>query len=203
MAKDRTFMFYMQAKYVQRYESDPKTFDLDTWDMYYTASILQDYFDQCCRHKNNTDFAHVDFHWSPYFGAADVQPHELLVYFRPARLNRILQDPAILEGNASGASGLTARGMISEIYLDECIGDLKRARLLANITFHEFLHNKLDADPNNIAVYKGQQIEVHRNGGGGLASDNIDNNTQLTPRNIELMAFALARVVRQDTSRIS
>lgn len=86
-----------------------------------------------------------------------------------------------------GATWHSAQGMISEIYIHRNRTTPER---LANLAFHELMHNKLDAGP------RPRVRDIHERGGAGLAL--VDAAAQrITPRNIELMRAALGTAVRQ------
>lgn len=66
------------------------------------------------------------------------------------------------------------------------------ARRLANIAFHEIMHNKLDVGHRAIN-------DLHRQGGLGLAQKPTGEWSQLTDRNVQLMSANMFRKVRQYT----
>ena len=65
--------------------------------------------------------------------------------------------------------------MISEIYFDATRGDAQRSTLVANLIFHEWLHNRLDAGLHVI-----QDVHNTQNGilttGGAISSRMAPNN---------------------------
>lgn len=84
--------------------------------------------------------------------------HELVVYFLPTRsqsiIGRVGGQLSTIDGNTSGATYFASAGMISEVWLDPRdpaqAGRARPnlpARQLANLAFHELMHNKVDAHP--------------------------------------------------------
>jgi hypothetical protein len=158
----------------------------------------------------------------------DIQQNELLVYVvrdrssslvlrelrddirnrRPDTAN--LEDVSARIGTAMGATLHLNCGILSEVYYQEGVWDNRPylARALAYISFHEFMHNKLDADKARAS----RVVEdIHRQGGDGLAMENFnaaflrrqrDDEAVLTRRNIQLMARALATARGQCASYV-
>ena len=89
--------------------------------------------------------------------------------------------------NAGGLTATTSRATVCEVYVE---GNMP-ARRLANIAFHEIMHNKLDVGGTWPADLHG------RKGGGGLAAKPTDEWSRLTDVNIRLMSAHLSRNVRQ------
>lgn len=166
---------------------------VDGWTLYYAASWLQHWFNRCCR---GTPFQQSDFRW--LFSASVVEDHELVVYILPSQFNSIIRrkSPSFpLE--AGGATFRSSGGMISEVYMDHVEGDSHVTKLLAALIFHEFMHNKLDANPNNATIG-----DVHTQGGGGLAVGNISSKLDLTFRNEQLMRQVLSKKEKQYTGSV-
>jgi len=76
------------------------------------------------------------------------------------------------------------------------LSDPNYTQLLANIAFHELMHNKLDALPKGAG---GVLDDIHTQGGHGLALPVGRADTPLTADNIKWMAPNLARPVPQYT----
>ena len=143
--------------------------------------ILQGYFEKVVR-------AHDAIRGKPKFGSAlvqwlaftpVVQPHELLVYLLPlgskmveAKSIGVGSPPQGHDGFTALYAGGTSAG--SEVY-DRFSND---AALIANLMFHEFMHNKLNLGN-----------EMHTK--NGLAAATVTAGTQLTVENINDMAAAL------------
>ncbi len=135
----------------------------------------------------------VDYQPTVEFSDATPGPKELVVYFLETRessiIKRLTHQTA---GTAAGATIPVATGMISEVYIAN-ISVVPGA--IANLAFHELMHNKLDAQTNpRDRVVR----DIHTQGGGGLATgDPINERTPLTPRNIELMRRGFDREIPQ------
>lgn len=160
--------------------------------MYGVGVYLTEYFNQICQHKNSK-FASADYSWSG--GAAQVQDHELVVYFLTSKADSIIQS----NGGApkhwgSGGTYPATSGIITEVYLDMMEGDRDYTRLVANIAFHELLHNKLDtAKPVSTG-------DIHALGGSGLSSPTVSSGMRPSTTEIGLMAAALSKKGKQFTS---
>jgi hypothetical protein len=119
--------------------------------------------------------------------AAQLMPHDVVVYFvlDPSQSVARKLGVAVPEGpNAAGLTVTTARGVVSEVYVE---GSMP-ARRIANIAFHEIMHIKLDVG----GVWHG---DLHKS--GGLAMKPTAEWTKLTDGNVRLMAPHLFRNVRQ------
>lgn len=124
--------------------------------------------------------------------AGHLLPHDVVIYFLldPSQsIARRLGVAAPQAINAGGFTATTAKGTVCEVYVE---GNMP-ARRLANIAFHETMHNKLD-------VGGGWRGDIHR--GDGLAVKPTDEWSRLTDGNIRLMAGSLFRNVRQYTGSI-
>jgi len=136
-------------------------------------------------------------------------PGELLVYILASSRNSIInrQSTQQIDPDAAGNTIPVNGRVISEIYLGErphhpgnsTLGDNHYTQLIANVAFHELMHNKLDALP---VGQGGVMADLHASGGGGLARGGqgarpIEANTQLSPTNISFMAQNLGRAVPQ------
>jgi len=161
--------------------------------MFSIGMRLKSLFDQVCQHKNST-FAAADYSWE----LGNVADTDVVVYCFSTKDRGILWrgNSNVIHQSANGGTGLYNGLMVSEIYLAEFSGATAYATRAANLIFHEIMHNKLDAP----AV---KTIDnLHKKGGGGLAEESVSPGSQLTPRNIELMAGALAKKVPQYTAEM-
>ena len=151
------------------------------------ARTLQGYFD-----KVVTAHDALGLRGAPKYGNSAVQwlagsptvaPHELLIYFMPFGTTIATNGKLEMGKPPAGHDGLTnpnlRGGTASEVY-----AHFADTTLLANLMFHEAMHNKLAL--GNLAL--------HTHGGlangvpGGMA---IEAATPLTPSNIQEMARAL------------
>jgi hypothetical protein len=162
--------------------------------MYAIGTKLQTMLNQICKHPSSA-FAASDYSWEPGI----VAETDVVVYCCGTKeKGSIIKDKAgtPIHDSASGGTYLHTDGMISEVYLRQMDGALGFADVVANIIFHEIMHNKLDA-PSSKTV-----TNIHSKGGGGLANMDITRGSALTPRNIELMAGALSKKVKQYTAEM-
>ncbi len=121
-------------------------------------------------------------------GPVVVAPTELLVYLLPfgstlasnGRLERGSPPP-----NHDGLTNPLAGATASEVYLH-----FSDTTVLANLIFHEAMHNKLGL--GNTALHAK----------GGMAGSPVSPSTQLTPTNIQDMATALEKPRPQWTAGI-
>ena len=184
MAKSGTFKLWLvnHASFNQYYWGEGSMFAVGTY--------LKDYFDQVCKHASSA-FANSDYFWTDSTGGRAA--HDLVLHFfsssrRGLITGRYNQVP-VHQGH-SGGTWKSPSGMISEVYLEMMEGDRDYCRLVANIAFHELMHNKLDADPQNLTV-----SDIHSL--GGLAGVTVARGTQLSANNIAKMASALSKKVTQ------
>lgn len=123
--------------------------------------------------------------------AANLQPHDVVVYFVPDPSSSVTSRAGTGGPRGSNLGGFTTtspRGVVCEVYVD---GNLP-ARRLANIAFHEIMHNKLDVGTRTLS-------DLHRQGGGGLARPPTEQWTSLTRENVAIMARHLFLRVPQYT----
>ncbi|MBS1792975.1 MAG: hypothetical protein JSS81_03930 [Acidobacteria bacterium] len=135
-----------------------------------------------------------------YPSAGVVQNHELLVYIVPGP-TKMEGSVVALKGGGPGSlthGGRTligrADGVICEVYWASLGQDLSTdvtALDLCGRIFHEFMHCKIDIDP---------QKDLHRDGGGAIAGPNPLRSTKPNDTNIALMAARLAKEVPQFTA---
>ena len=158
--------------------------------MYGVGCYLRDYFNQICQHPASP-FAGASFSWSGTAG--NVAKHELVVYFLANQRRSIIQNRFGANTlHAGGATFMSSAGMVSEVYLSDPEGDLNYPRLVANLAFHELLHNKLDAEEKSVV----KDIHAH---GSGLSIVPVDRGARPSPKEIELMAKNLKREIPQYT----
>lgn len=110
---------------------------------YAMGNTLKGYFTSCIQ---TTKFTSVDFWYDA--DAKSVTSDDLVCYlvFKPSR--SVVQARGCTE--ALGAGGTTwwsvrDNAMISEVYFEATRGDANRTTLLANLIYHEWMHNRLDA----------------------------------------------------------
>ncbi|MFL5342325.1 MAG: hypothetical protein ACJ8F7_19430 [Gemmataceae bacterium] len=161
--------------------------------MYMVGNHLVEYFNAAC--DLSPEFDKADFSWEP--DANKIEDYELLVYVLQSSnasiVKSLTKDPL---GPGGSTFPTTDKGVASEIYLGPSEGDADFARLIANLIFHEFLHNKLDAfAPPAHPVLQ----DVHTQGGAGLAVESLKNSDRPTPRNLQLMASNLGKKHSQYT----
>jgi hypothetical protein len=155
--------------------------------MYEVGLQLKDLFDRVCNDPNSV-FSESDFWWDP--APATILDHELLVYFLPDASKSVIKAAHPQSPLDTAKSGNTyyhgPSPRISEVYVNPVLRFRDPHILLANLCFHELMHNKL------------APFDVHVKGGGGLATaGTITKNTSLSATNIELMAKALGKRVPQ------
>ena len=175
-----------------------------------TGKRLKGYFDQICLQQRPRKFLNTTFKISPHSG--EVSDSDLLAYITQGssiiNLMDKVFDPGVdhqslLTGHAGGLTAtLPDRGVLSEVFWTGGVTALKtsaedrRAVCLANLIFHEWVHNKHSSDP--LAVSKGEANGdyVHFFCGGGMlqrgvslgAMSRIDNPNAT---NISAMARVL------------
>lgn len=154
---------------------------------------LRDMFNIVCKHKNS-EFSNADFFWEPGY----VSDEDVVVYLLGKESSSIVKSKGgtSKHANPSGATFQSSDGMISEVYLKKMDGAMDFSTLVANIIFHEIMHNKLDAAKNSGIA------DIHVSGVDGLAKPIIDRSTMLTDKNISLMAPALSRKIPQYTAEM-
>lgn len=165
---------------------------------------LQHLFDPIARglaRPEQRQFDGAGIAWEP--DAARINPDEMVCYFVADRAASVISGlggrlpPPLPEGKHAGTTFASREGMVSEIYLAELIDHHDRIRAIANMAFHELMHNKLDAATAGAPI-----ANVHTNGGGGLANAHVDLDGDPTPQNRALMRHSLLRRVPQFTGRL-
>lgn len=102
-------------------------------------------------------------------------------------------------GLTTDVAGQGSVSIVSEVYWDRVQGDSAAPKLLANLIFHEFMHNKLDVVEHHAP---GEEF-VHNSGGGGLAvGTRIRSNMSPSKTNTDLMAAAIRRKHPQHTGHL-
>ncbi|HYM77384.1 MAG TPA: hypothetical protein VE377_15525 [Candidatus Dormibacteraeota bacterium] len=141
---------------------------------------LKRYFDQICLSQNPRKYSVAIFKISPHAG--EVGDHDLLAYITQGSLGVTLldkvYDPEKKGPRPSGHDGGLTVGMpdgqvLSEVYWTGGVMELKtsiaddRAKVLANLIFHEWAHNKHNSD--SVALNNGGvNYYVHNSCGGGM-----------------------------------
>jgi hypothetical protein len=135
--------------------------------------------------------------WGPV--AAKIADDEMVCYFVTDRarsvissvgggINTGIHGPVGTGGNTFASSS----GMVSEVYLDRVVGG---PIAIANVAFHELMHNKLDAQQDGAPV-----ASIH-NTDGMAVPDGIVRDFP-SPANIALMRDNIFRVVPQYRGRL-
>lgn len=155
--------------------------------MFGVGNYLKEYFDAACAHSNGA-YTTSDFFWSGTAG--QVQPHEIVVYFLTNRNRSIVQAQGGTVSHGSGATYTTGAGTVSEVYLEEMEGDRDYTRLVANLAFHEILHNKLEPTP---------VANIHSLGGGGLSSAVVNSGMRPSATELQRLGQSLSKKVPQFT----
>lgn len=165
---------------------------------YWTGSVktavgngLKAHFDQVCT-SPKTPYAITNFSWANSGGGRQ-SDHLVLHFFRRSRDGLLYMWGHRTGLDQSGATlWIPARGMVSEIYLEKMEGDANYAKLVANLAFHEAMHNKLDAHPSFAS------FDVHKIRFGGLSQElGIAASTKLTAADVTAMTPALTRNIPQ------
>ena len=156
------------------------------------GGALKQHFDMVCT-SPNTSYGSCTFSWAGSLGQRR-SDHLVLHFFNTAR-NGILYMWGFRNGlTESGATvWVDGKGMMSEIYLDKMEGDARFEQLVANLAFHEAMHNKLDAHPTLRSM-----ADIHKLKNGGLSRQTgIAAGTKLSQADVNAMAPALTRQVPQ------
>jgi hypothetical protein len=113
--------------------------------------------------------------------SSSIKNHELLIYICDGQLDSVVSTYFSTNPGACGTTSWKNNVTGSEVYVKSCKSD---ANLVANVAFHEALHNK---------GHWSDRL-LHGNfGGGGLASATVSAETTLTPKNIKLMASVIKK----------
>src|SRR5262245_45231221 len=109
--------------------------------MFGMGNYLVSYIDESC--KLNSNFSGSDYTFEPR--TSSVTDKDWVIYLLKNDSKSIVAQYSSDPLGFSGSTADTNEGVISEIYLEPQFGDAELPRLLANIAYHELLHNKLDA----------------------------------------------------------
>ena len=167
--------------------------DFGEGDLYVTGTTLVEYFKGSLK---NTPFDSVDFTYEPK--AAAITDQDLVCYML-ANANRSIVARKV-PGSQLGPSGSTIQlndgTVISEIYIDVTAGDARRSTLVANLIYHEWMHNHLDASTPVLQL-------VHNIAGGVLSTGNTIKSS-MSPSNADKAAVTrgLNRKVKQYTGNL-
>jgi hypothetical protein len=126
--------------------------------------------------------------WFPAHLAFGIDPGEVLVYFVTRRSSQVLANGGSSLG-PGGTTWLSARGVISEVYVDNWLSNGDYLKQAANLVFHEALHNKVDAS--------GSVDIVHKDGTGLATGNPISGSTQLSLSNRAMMGSHMRNGVAQ------
>jgi hypothetical protein len=142
-------------------------------------AVLQSYFDRVAT-KAKSDKVSV------LFVSEDPKPNDndLIAYYSSSGWHVVSQMPGAPEVN-SKEGGLTYNNT-TVTGSDVVANPDDDTNLIANLTFHELMHNKLNMDDS-----------MHKL--GGLARSPVDESTPLTNANIEAMAKVLTKDRKQWT----
>lgn len=161
--------------------------------MWAVGNHLRDMFQKVVDHPSSP-FERLHYSWE----RGVVQQTDIVLYFLASQADSIIKEKyKALPKHNSGSGGTfpSASGMISEVYLRAMEGDFAYSRLVAKLAFHECMHNKIDTPPASTTA------DIHS--GDGLAAATISNGTDLTDKNIGLMAANLGRKVIQHTETMN
>lgn len=143
---------------------------------------LQDYFDKVVKVHDNLNlpgrakFGRAQVQWLA--GVPTVAPNELLIYLLPAGAT-VVRTGKLQQGQPpAGHDGLTNPNLQGETG-SEVYFHFADTTLLANLMFHEAMHNKLALG----------NAQLHPQ--GGMASATVEAATPLTRTNISNMAASL------------
>ena len=117
---------------------------------------------------------------------ASIRSVDLLGYIRPSRQSSFLPYNQVtgLPLNATGVTQPLPTGVISEVWLLECNYDIGA---VANVMYHEFMHNKTRYATNEDALW----VHGHEGGGGLASAETYNAVAQLTDLNMRAMAKRL------------
>lgn len=124
-----------------------------------------------------------------YFKPADLKPHDVVIYFVRDRMSSIATRAGSVFNDKTESAGFTAatpHGVVSEVYVEYNLP----AKKLANIAFHELMHNKLDVGARRVG-------DIHTL--GGIAASPTSEQNVLTGDNKRLVAQHMFKPVRQYT----
>jgi hypothetical protein len=177
----------------------PLTWDQATLDAF--VKELKALFDEVCK---GSPFASSDVAVTAASTlATTVKPGDLVVRLTRKKQSLVLKKAGGSSGDPSGAtleiadSNGASQGVLSEIWVEKAGGEQDKGSFLANIAFHELMHNKIDA-----ADSSGKSIHDKPPGGldgEGLAAGTTSATTALSQSNKKNMRAKLAAKVAQFT----
>jgi len=179
---------------------------------------LKSYFDRICQQQTRRTFLNTaTFKVGP--GAGDVGDLDLLVYITDGGSYIIRQLESVFEpgvqhllpGHPGGGTKKMPNGaVLSEVYWTGGLMSLKRAAYdkraaaLANLIFHEWVHNKYASDPDAISKGEVNGDFVHQYCGGGVLGSGLTYvqaaDWDINQANVTAMLRALDKPNRQYTS---
>lgn len=135
-------------------------------------AVLQSYFDPIAKKANVKDGASVSF----VTDNPQVKDNELIAYYSSSGWHVVTEMPGA-KVPADSEGGLTLWN--GKVTGSDVVADADTdTRTIANLTFHELMHNKL-----------GMGDEMHRL--GGLAVSPVDSSMRPSENNITVMSAAL------------
>jgi hypothetical protein len=164
-------------------------------------SILQGYFDRVAKAAK---FDRAVVFWLPAT-KVDLADNELLIYFVPAMFSitaeREGKPPGGVAaiGGHSGRTLIPGRGSRDNTTAAEVVVDSLDAAQLANLAFHEAMHNKLQLGNS---LHNGDGLRGSAPSKGDPTGGLVTPSTNLTPTNVVDMAAALRNRVPQWTKGI-
>ena len=181
-----TLQLYLMPRF------DRGFFNFGEGDMYVTGLYLTEYFDSVCSGVRGFDGS--DYHWE---GAASrVQDTDLVCYVLADQSRSIAARHSDGSFGGGGATvwSLRAHAMISEVYMTAVDGDASRPRLLANLIFHELMHNKLDSHPSRSVL-----SDVHAIRNGRLSQVPVNSSMRPSDADIAAMRRGIPLAITQYT----
>lgn len=206
MSKNGTFKVWLANKALS------KKFSYNCWGegtMFAVGNELTAYFNRVCAHPASP-FSGASVSW----GRGSVGECDVVVYVVYSKeYGSIITNKGRLTVHQSASGGTVSLGgeMISEVYLEPFDGADNFSKVMANIIFHEIMHNKIDApdektpdpkDKNKDPKKRKMITDIHVDGGGGLATIPVGHGSALTTDNIAVMVAALGKKVRQYTAEM-
>lgn len=151
--------------FVRYFDQEAESFG-EGW-QYALSMTLVGYFNSCLA---KTSFNNVDYWWGA--GPQKVSAFDFVCYMQKDSSKSIVaraypQYSQIVSTVGGATIQLPSQAVVTEIYMDKCRGDAKRHLLIANLIFHEFMHNVLDATST--------LIDVHNVKDGTIGRDTLKN----------------------------
>jgi hypothetical protein len=147
---------------------------------------LKAYFERAFQRQTTRTFSNATFKVSP--SAGEVGDLDLLVYITDGgsyikrQMDSVFEPGVdhIVPGHPGGGTSKMPNGaVLSEIYWTGGLMGLKRAAYdkraaaLANLIFHEWVHNKYSSDPDALSKGEANGDFVHQFCGGGVLGPNL------------------------------